>query len=62
MCEQGIRTLFINCHELLLRLQSAYENCTIERVMKRYANYELLIIDEIVYLPIQRQEADLYPN
>lgn len=58
-CEQGIRTLFINCHELLLRLQSAYENGTIERVMKRYANYELLIIDEIGYLPIQRQEADL---
>ena len=22
-CEQGVRTLFINCHELLLRLQSA---------------------------------------
>lgn len=58
-CEQGVRTLFINCHELLLRLQSAYENGTIERVMKRYANYELLIIDEIGYLPIQRQEADL---
>lgn len=58
-CEQGIRTLFINCHELLLRLQSAYENGTIERVMKRYGNYELLIIDEIGYLPIQRQEADL---
>lgn len=62
MCEQGIRTLFINCHELLLQLQSAYENDTIERVMKRYANYELLIIVEIVYLPIQRQESDLYPN
>ncbi|MFZ1354948.1 MAG: IS21-like element helper ATPase IstB [Enterococcus aquimarinus] len=58
-CKQGVRTLFINCHELLLRLQSAYENNTIERVMKRYANYDLLIIDEIGYLPIHRQEADL---
>ena len=46
-CKQGVRTLFINCHELLLRLQSAYENNTIERVMKRYANYDLLIIDEL---------------
>lgn len=27
--------------------------------MKRYANYDLLIIDEIGYLPIQRQESDL---
>ena len=58
-CEQGVRTLFINCHELLVRLQNAYENGTIERVLKRYANYELLIIDEIGYLPIQRQEANL---
>lgn len=58
-CEQGVRTLFINCHELLLRLQTAYENGNIERVMKRYGNYELLIIDEIGYLPIKRQEADL---
>lgn len=33
-----------NCQELLLRLQSAYENGTIERFMKQYANYELLII------------------
>lgn len=58
-CEQGFRTLFINCHELLLRLQSAFENGTLERVMRRYSNYELLIIDEIGYLPIHRQEADL---
>ena len=27
--------------------------------MKRYANYDLLIIDEIGYLPIHRQVADL---
>lgn len=58
-CEQGIRTLFINCHELLVRLQNAYDNGTIERVLRRYANYELLIIDEIGYLPIQKQEANL---
>ena len=58
-CEQGIRTLFINCHELILRLQSAYYKGTIERIMKRYANYELLIIDEIGYLPIQNHESNL---
>lgn len=58
-CEQGIRTLFINCHELILRLQSAYDKGTIERIMKRYANYELLIIDEIGYLPIQNHESNL---
>jgi len=58
-CKQGVRTLFINCHDLLQKLQSAYEKGTIESQMKRYANYELLIIDEIGYLPIKKHEADL---
>lgn len=58
-CEQGIRTLFINCQELTQKLQTAYEKGTIERVMKRYIHYDLLIIDEVGYLPIQKNEAHL---
>lgn len=58
-CQQGVRTLFINCQELLQKLQTAYEKGTIERVMKRYTHYDLLIIDEIGYLPIQKNEAHL---
>ncbi len=60
VCRQGHRTLFISCHELLLRLRAAYEKCTIERVIKRYVRYDVLIIDEIGYLPIQKVEADLF--
>ena len=56
-CHQGIESIFINCHELIQKLQSAYEKRTLERVLKRYTNYELLIIDEIGYLPIAKQEA-----
>lgn len=59
-CNQGYRTLFITCNELLIRLRSAYEKGTLERVLKRYARYEVLIIDEIGYLPIKKQEADLF--
>lgn len=59
-CRQGHRTLFISCHELLLRLRAAYEKGTIERVIKRYVRYDVLIIDEIGYLPIQKVEADLF--
>ena len=58
-CHQGIKSIFINCHELIQKLQAAYEKGTLERVLKRYANYELLIIDEIGYLPIATQEARL---
>ena len=49
-CRQGVRTLFINCHELILNL---------ERVMRRYERYDLLIIDELGYLPVSANEAKL---
>lgn len=58
-CQQGIRTLFINCHELLLRLNKARSKGSLERVMRRYERYELLIIDELGYLPIKKEDANL---
>ncbi|MFR0544724.1 ATP-binding protein, partial [Limosilactobacillus reuteri] len=58
-CRQGVRTLFINCHELIFRLKAAQEKQHLERVMRRYERYELLIIDELGYLPISTEEAKL---
>lgn len=58
-CRQGVRTLFINCHELILRLKAAHEKQHLERVMRRYERYDLLIIDELGYLPITADEAKL---
>lgn len=58
-CQQGVRTLFINCHKLILRLKAAQEKQHLERVMRRYERYDLLIIDELGYLPISANEAKL---
>ncbi|MCH5463521.1 ATP-binding protein [Lactobacillus sp. LC28-10] len=58
-CQQGMRTLFINCHELLLRLHAAYEKGRLEQSINRYARYDLLIIDELGYLPVDHDEANL---
>lgn len=58
-CRQDIRTLFINCNDLLLKLKKAYDKGTLDRQIRRYSNYELLIIDELGYLPIEKQEANL---
>src|SRR5699024_8269364 len=58
-CRQDVRTLFINCHELILRLKAAQEKQHLERVMRRYERYDLLIIDELGYLPISTEEAKL---
>ena len=55
----GVRTLFINCHELILRLKAAQEKQHLERVMRRYERYDLLIIDELGYLPISANKAKL---
>lgn len=56
---QEKRTLFIHCHDVLLRLNTSLRNGTLERVLKRYAHYESLIIDEIGYLPIEAHDASL---
>ena len=58
-CRQGVRTLFINCHELILRLKIVQEKQHLERIMRQYERYELLIIDELGYLPISTEEAKL---
>lgn len=59
-CQQGARVLFINCHELLLRLRKADDKDELYRALNRYARYDLLIIDELGYLPIKHDEANLF--
>lgn len=58
-CEYGFRTIFITCHELLLRLRAARKKGNLNVVMRRYSNYELLIIDKIGYLPMAEEDANL---
>ena len=54
-----VQTLFINCHELILKLKVAQEKQHLESVMRRYERYDLLIIDELGYLPISAEEEKL---
>lgn len=61
-CEQGVRTLFINCQKLIQKLQTAYEKGTNQQVMKRYIHHELLIINEIGYLPIQKMKHTYFSS
>src|SRR5699024_3738842 len=41
------------------RLKAAHEKQHLERVMRRYERYDLLIIDELGYLSITADEAKL---
>ncbi|MBU5593844.1 IS21-like element helper ATPase IstB [Amphibacillus sp. MSJ-3] len=53
-------TYFIKCNDLLLNLKKAKLENRLERRLKHYARYKLLIIDEIGYLPIDEDDAKLF--
>lgn len=52
-------TYFIPCHDLIMQLNKAHSENRLEAKLKHYAKYKLLIIDEIGYLPIDKQGANL---
>ncbi len=53
-------TYFVNCHVLINRLTKAFHENRHESVLKQYNKAQVLIIDEIGYLPIDRIGANLF--
>lgn len=53
-------TYFIKCNDLIMNLKRAKLENHLESRLKHYAKYKLLIIDEIGYLPIDREDAKLF--
>lgn len=59
--QAGIKTRFITAADLLLTLSAAHAQNQMKAVMHRaIAAYRLLIIDEIGYLPMTREQANLF--
>lgn len=57
---QRYSVYFISCMDLINQLNKAnYEN-KLEARIKHFCRYELLIIDEIGYLPVDKQGANLF--
>ena len=59
-CEQGIRTLFVTATALITTLGKALAEGKLDERLKLLSQPQLLIIDEIGYLPIGRQGANLF--
>jgi DNA replication protein DnaC len=59
-CEQGIRTLFVTATALITTLGKALAEGRLEERLKLLTQPHLLICDEIGYLPIDRQGANLF--
>jgi DNA replication protein DnaC len=59
--QAGIKTRFMTAADLLLALTTAHRQHNLKEVMQRGIKaYRLLIIDEIGYLPKNRDQANLF--
>ena len=53
-------TYFIKCHDLLQQLKRANLENRLDARLKHFSKYKLLIIDELGYLPIDKEDSKLF--
>lgn len=58
-CKNNYKTRFVTCYGLVNELIEAREERTLQRILQRYRRYDLLILDELGYIPFSRQGAEL---
>jgi len=58
-CLQGYRTLFTSVAEIMNTLSAAQAVHRLKDELKKYLRPELLVLDELGFLPIDKQGADL---
>jgi DNA replication protein DnaC len=58
-CEHGHRVAFATAQEWVSRLEGAQDRNQLEQELRRLERHHLLIVDEVGYLPLERQAANL---
>lgn len=58
--KNNFSTYYVNCHDLVNKLNRAHFENKLESVLKNYYKYKVLIIDEVGYLPFDKQGANLF--
>ena len=53
------QTYFINCNDLIMQLKKAKHENTLQRRLKHFTSYSVLIIDEVGFLPIDSEDSNL---
>lgn len=53
-------TYFIKCHDLIQQLKKAKLENRLEARLRHFNKYKLLIIDELGYLPIEKEDSKLF--
>ena len=58
--KKRMSTYFIKCHDLLQQLKKAKLENRLDARMKHFCHYRLLIVDELGYLPIDKEDSNLF--
>ena len=58
-CKNNFRTRFVTCYGLVNELIEARQQRTLQRLIQRYVRYDLLILDELGYIPFSKEGAEL---
>lgn len=58
-CNQGRRVRFYTATELVSELEEAQQAHQLHRYLRRFASWDVVIIDELGYLPMSESSADL---
>lgn len=58
--KKRVSTYFIKCNDLLQQLKRAKLENRLDAKLKHFSKYRLLIIDEIGYLPINKEDSNLF--
>lgn len=59
-CQREIRTLFTTAADMINDLVASHADQSLGRALRRYTGPKLLIIDELGYLPLDKQGRDLF--
>ncbi len=58
--KRRVSTYFVKCNDLLSQLKRAKLENRLDARLKHFSKYKLLIIDEIGYLPINKEDSNLF--
>lgn len=58
-CLQGRKVYYTNAASLVQQLLQAKQQLTLNQLIKRFDRYEVLLIDDISYIPYERSETDV---
>ena len=59
ICKNNYRTRFVTCYGLANELIEAREERQLQRLLQRYSRYDLLILDELGYVPFSKEGSEL---